>query len=65
MKTVSFSGNQVIFREGDLAETMYEIYSDKGALMDKGVGVKADVSKLPAGDYFLNYDTKTEMFKKK
>lgn len=47
------------------AETMYEIYSDKGALMDKGVGVKADVSKLPAGDYFLNYDTKTEMFKKK
>ena len=47
------------------AETMYEIYSDKGALMEKGIGVKADVSKLPAGDYFLNYDTKTEMFKKK
>ena len=44
---------------------MYEIYNDKGAIMDKGVGVKADVSKLPVGDYFLNYDTKTEIFKKK
>lgn len=47
------------------AETMYEIYNDKGAIVDKGVGIKADVSKLPMGDYFLNYDTKTEVFKKK
>ena len=29
MKTVSFSGNQVIFREGDAAETMYEIRSGR------------------------------------
>ena len=47
------------------AETMYEIYSDKGAIVGKGIGIKADVSKLPAGDYFINYDTKTETFKKK
>jgi hypothetical protein len=47
------------------AETMYEIYSDKGALMGKGIGVKADVAKLPAGEYFINYDTKTETFRKK
>ena len=44
---------------------MYEIYNDKGAIISKGVGVKADVSSLPMGDYFLNYDTKTEIFKKK
>ena len=47
------------------AETMYEIYNDKGTIISKGVGVKADVSSLPMGDYFLNYDTKTEIFKKK
>ncbi|MBO7477682.1 MAG: hypothetical protein J6U04_07110 [Salinivirgaceae bacterium] len=47
------------------AETMYEIYSNTGAILDKGIGTKVDVAKLPAGDYFLNYDTKTEVFKKK
>ena len=47
------------------AETMYEIYNDKGAIVSKGVGVKADVASLPIGDYYINYDTKTEVFKKK
>ena len=44
---------------------MYEIYSNTGAIIDKGVGSKVNVASLPAGDYFLNYDTKTETFKKK
>lgn len=47
------------------AETMYEIYNNKGAIIDKGKGLKANVSSLPAGDYYINYDTKTEIFKKK
>lgn len=47
------------------SETMYEIYNSKGAIMAKGVGLKADVSTFPAGNYFLNYDAKTETFKKK
>lgn len=47
------------------AETMYEIYSNTGAILDKGIGTKANVASLPAGDYFINYDTKTEVFKKK
>jgi hypothetical protein len=46
-------------------ETMYEIYDYYGVLVDKGVGVKVDVSSIPKGDYFLNYDTKTETIKKK
>lgn len=47
------------------SETMYEIYNSKGAVMAKGVGLKVNVSAFPVGDYFLNYDTKTETFKKK
>lgn len=47
------------------AETMYEIYNSKGAIVDKGIGLKATVATLPAGDYFINFDTKTETFKKK
>lgn len=47
------------------AETMFEIYDYFGNLVDKGVSVRVDISKLAKGDYFLNYGTKTETFKKK
>lgn len=47
------------------AETLYEIYNSKGAIVDRGVGAKVSVATLPAGDYYLNYGTKTEIFKKK
>jgi hypothetical protein len=47
------------------AETMYEIYDYYGNLVDKGVATKVNVSAIPKGDYFLNYDTKTETIKKK
>lgn len=46
-------------------ETMYEIYDYYGNLVDKGFAAKVDVSSLAKGDYFLNYGTKTETFKKK
>jgi len=46
-------------------ETMYEIYDYFGNLVDKGIAARVDISKLAKGDYFLNYDTKTETFKKK
>ena len=46
-------------------ETMYEIYNYYGNLVLKGYGAKVDISNLKKGDYFLNYGTKTETFKKK
>jgi hypothetical protein len=47
------------------AETMYEIYDYYGNLVLKGKGSKIDISNLKKDDYFLNYDTKTETFKKR
>ena len=47
------------------AETMYEVYNSKGALISRGTGTSVDVSSLPLGDYYLNYDTKTETIKKR
>ena len=55
------SSNNIIFTK----ETMYEIYDYYGNLIDKGVGVRIDISSLKKGDYFLNYGIKTETFKKK
>lgn len=47
------------------SETMYEIYDYFGNLVDKGISTRIDISRLEKGDYFLNYGTKTETFKKK
>jgi len=46
-------------------ETIYEIYDYYGNLVDKGFSARVDISKLKKGDYFLNYGTKTETFKKR
>lgn len=46
-------------------ETMYEIYDYFGNLIEKGYAAKVNISSLKKGDYFLNYGTKTETFKKK
>jgi len=59
--TYTLSGNEIIFSR----ETMYEIYDYFGNLVDKGYGAKVDITSLAKGDYFLNYGTKTETFKKK
>jgi hypothetical protein len=47
------------------AETMYEIYDQYGNVVKKGYGNKVDVSNLPKGGYFLNYDNKTGEFVKR
>ena len=36
-------------------ESMYEIFSEEGELMDKGNAIEIDVSKLPSGGYYYNY----------
>ncbi len=59
--TLSKSGTEIIFS----AETMFEIYDYFGNLVNKGVAAKVDISALAKGDYFLNYETNTETFKKK
>jgi hypothetical protein len=46
-------------------ETMYEIYDQYGNVVKKGFGSKVDVSNLPKGGYFLNYDNKMGEFVKK
>lgn len=53
--------NEIVFSR----ETMYEIYDYYGNLIDKGISAKVNISGLAKGDYFLNYGTVTETFKKR
>jgi hypothetical protein len=46
-------------------ETMYEIYDQYGNIVKKGYGSKVDVSNLPKGGYYLNFDNKMGEFVKK
>lgn len=50
--------------DGSETETMYEIFNMYGNLVKKGYGKKVDLTSLEKGDYFVNYDNKTEMIKK-
>ena len=52
-------------KETKPSETMYEIYDQYGNIVKKGSGTKVDVSNLPKGPYFLNYDNKMGEFVKK
>lgn len=52
-------------KEGKPLETMYEIYDQYGNIVKKGSGVKVDVSNLPKGPYFINFDNKMGEFVKK
>ena len=47
------------------AETEYEIYNEEGVLLKKGTERYIDVSKLPPGYYWINYDNSSEKIKKK
>jgi len=47
------------------AETLFEIYDDKGNFVMKGFGASANTSSLIKGKYWINYDNKTENFTKK
>jgi hypothetical protein len=46
-------------------ETMYEIYDQYGNIVKKGFGNKVDVSNLPKGAYFINFDNSMGEFTKK
>ena len=52
-------------KEDKTVETMYEIYDQYGNIVKKGFGSKVDVSNLPKGGYFINFDNKMGEFVKK
>ena len=57
--------NFVSMSDGKASETMYEIYDQYGNIVKKGYGSKVDVSNLPRGSYFINFDNKMGEFSKK
>lgn len=60
------ASKDINFMAGDKPiETMYEIYDQYGNIVKKGFGSKVDVSNLPKGGYFLNFDNKMGEFVKK
>jgi hypothetical protein len=52
-------------KEDKYVETMYEIYDQYGNIVKKGFGSRIDVSNLPKGAYYLNFDNKMGEFIKK
>ncbi len=47
------------------AETMYEIYDQYGGIVFKGYAASINISSLPKGRYYLNYDNSQTEFVKK
>lgn len=47
------------------AETMYQVFNEKGIMVLNGTGNQIDVSTLEKGRYYINYDNKTEQYSKK
>jgi hypothetical protein len=47
------------------AQSFYQIYTEQGIFIKSGFGLEVDVSDFEKGVYWINYDTKTEEFKKK
>lgn len=62
---IKASKNINFVSKGKAIETMYEIYDQYGNVVKKGYGDQIDVSNLPKGGYFLNYDNKMGEFVKK
>ena len=46
------------------AETDYEIFNSQGVRVLHGRGKSVSIESLPKGDYYLNYDSATDSFKK-
>lgn len=47
------------------AETMYQVYNEKGIMVLNGTGNQIDISTLEHGKYYINYDNKTEQYSRK
>lgn len=47
------------------SETAYEIFDEKGTFLSDGTASQIDITKLPKGKYWVNYDNKTSMVTKK
>lgn len=47
------------------AETMYEIFDQYGNILKRGTASSVDVSNLPKGSYYIDYDNKMGDFSKK
>ena len=47
------------------SETLYEIFTYEGEFIRSGTDSSVDVSSLATGEYWVNYDNKTEIFVKK
>lgn len=52
-------------KQDKAVETNFEIYDQYGNIVKKGFGNKVDISNLPKGAYFINYDNKMGEFVKK
>jgi len=63
------ASKEIVFSQkgkaGSSAETMYEVYDQYGNVVKKGFGPKIDVSNLPKGNYFLNFDNRMGEFSKR
>lgn len=67
------TGNRnIIIQKGRIKEklifsgkTHYEIYSIDGLLLLSGIGNEVNVESLEKGEYWVNYDVNTEVFKKR
>ena len=46
-------------------ETLFQIINSNSKMVKSGKGKEVDVETLPKGEYFVNYDNKTEVFIKK
>lgn len=65
MPEVTFSPIKVSKEITFSSETMFEIYDSYGNIVKKGYASMVDVSNLPKGIYYINYDNKTDQFVKK
>lgn len=61
-KEISFSTRE---KQSRAIETMYEIYDQYGNVVKKGYGSRVDVSNLPRGSYYLNFDNQMGEFTKR
>lgn len=52
--TVNYSDKQILCS----AETLYELYDDRGNMVMRGFGNKIDCSTIKSGIYYLNFDNK-------